>query len=282
MVVSGGLWGIVTSGGGSHWKVTGNEVSGTAASGIQLNDGDYIDVENNIVHGCAGTWSGSGSGISIYEPVAFDSEPGYHITVANNYSYANQNPVGGTDGEGITIDSENDSGYTQATLVENNVGYSNTGSCIKVNSSDGVTVLNNTCWDDNAVVINSYSWQGEVSLEYSSNNIVANNILVTNPSLNEYDTAILDGGGSDNTFANNLTYDGTAGQSSESVQSTGDTLSANLAGENPELVNPVISFMLQSGSPAIGSGTTAYGVPATDIDGTPRPASPVDLGAFQH
>ena len=79
-----------------------------------------------------------------------------------------------------------------------------------------------------------------------------------------------------------LAFDGTAGQSSISIQSTGDTLTGNLDGVNPMLVDPTISFMPQSGSPVIGAGTTAYGVPPTDITGTARPASPVDLGAFQH
>lgn len=280
--INGGLWGITSSGGGAHWKLIGNEVTGTAASGIQINNGDYIDIESNIVSGCASTWAGSGSGISIFEPWSADNAAGFHVTIANNFAYANENPQNGTDGNGIIIDSGIVSGYSEPVLIENNVGYGNTGACVKVYSSTAVTVLNNTCWDDYAVTTNSFSWRGEVSLQYSNETTVANNILVASPKLNSSNTAILDGGGSANTFANNLTYDGTAGQTSMSLQSSGDTQTANLEGINPMLVNPQISFMLQSGSPAIGAGTTTYGVPSTDITGTPRPKSPVDLGAYQH
>ncbi|MHB8383941.1 MAG: right-handed parallel beta-helix repeat-containing protein [Candidatus Binataceae bacterium] len=280
--ITGGMWGIVTSGGGSHLKLTGNEVTNAAASGIQINNSDYIQIENNIVSGNGSTWTGSGSGISVYEPTAADSAPGYHITIANNYAYSNLNPQGGTDGNGIIIDSGIASSYSEPILVENNVGYGNTGACVKVYDSTAVTVLNNTCWQDYATTVNTYTWRGEVSLENSTAITVANNVLVADPSLNSANTAILDGGGSANIFANNLTYNGTAGNSSVSISSSGDTGTAELAGKNPMLVNPAISFMLQAASPAIGAGTAAYGVPATDIMGTARPASPVDLGAFQH
>ncbi|HUY39193.1 MAG TPA: right-handed parallel beta-helix repeat-containing protein [Candidatus Binataceae bacterium] len=280
--ITGGMWGIVTSGGGAHLKLTGNEITNAAASGIQLNNADYLDIENNITSGNAATWTGSGSGISVYQPYAADSAPGYHITIANNYSYSNRNPQGGTDGNGIIVDSTIASSYSAAVLVENNVGYGNTGACVKVYDSTTVTVLNNTCWNDYATTTNTYTWRGEVSLENSNANTVANNILVAAPSLNSANTAILDGGGSGNTFANNLTFNGTAGDSSASISSSGDTLVAELSGKNPMLVNPEISFMPQSGSPAIGAGTTSYGVPATDIMGTARPTKPVDLGAYQH
>jgi hypothetical protein len=280
--ITGGGWGIINSGGGAHWKITGNEVTGTQASAIQVNNGDYADIENNIVVGCAGKWSGSGSGISVYKPWSADSAPGYHITIANNFSYANENPQGGTDGNGIIIDSGLSSSYSEPVLIENNVGYGNAGSCVKVYLSTAVTILNNTCWNDYAVTTNSFTWRGEVSLEESKGVVVANNILIAAPWLNGANTAILDGGGSGNTFANNLTYDGTNGEPSISMQSSGSTMTGNLEGVNPMLVNPAISFMLQSASPAIGAGTTAYGVPPTDITGTPRPRSPVDLGAYQH
>ncbi len=280
--VTGGMWGIVTSNGGAHFRVTGNEVTGASASGIQLNNADYIDIENNITSGNAGAWTGSGSGISVYEPLAADGAAGYHITIANNFSYANENPQGGTDGNGIIVDSGIDSSYSSPILVENNVGYGNTGACVKVFHSTAVTILNNTCWDDYAQTTNSFTWRGEVSLENSNGVAVANNILVAAPSLNGANTAILDGGGSANVFANNLTFNGTTGNSSTSISSSGDTLTAEISGKNPMLVNPAISFIPQASSPAVGAGTTAYGVPALDIMGTPRPRNPVDLGAYQH
>ncbi len=111
LVVDGGSFGIVSSGFAHHTRVIGNEVKFTAASGIQLNDGDYRDIEHNRVHDCAKGWSGSGSGISIYQPKASDHAAGSHNVISYNLSYNNANPPGGTDGNGIIFD---DGNHTQS------------------------------------------------------------------------------------------------------------------------------------------------------------------------
>ena len=150
--ISGGLFGIVSSGPpGHHTVVTNNLIHDTGASGIQLNNGDYRTITNNIVHDCAKTWKGNGSGISIYTPTALDSAPGFHNVIAQNISYSNSNPAGGSDGEGIIFDdgkhSQSDKrAYSPASLIENNLVYFNGGAGIEVYYSTNVTVRNNTAY----------------------------------------------------------------------------------------------------------------------------------------
>ena len=151
--ISGGLWGINSSGKnvGHHTIVTNNLVHDTEASGIQLNDGDYRTITKNVVHDCAKKWKGCGSGISIYTPTARDEKPGVHNVVAQNISYSNSNPKGGTDGNGIIFDDgkhtqSDKKPYRPATLIENNLVYFNGGAGIQVYKSTNVTVRNNTAY----------------------------------------------------------------------------------------------------------------------------------------
>jgi hypothetical protein len=149
--ISGGLWGINSSGKGEHHTViTNNLVHDVEASGIQLNDGDYRTITKNIVHDCAKKWKGSGSGISIYTPAVVDERPGFHNVIAQNICYGNSNPPGGTDGNGIIFDdgrhSQSDKKpYTPATLIENNLAYFNGGAGIQVYRSSNVTVRKGKC-----------------------------------------------------------------------------------------------------------------------------------------
>ena len=85
--------------------VENNLVHNCGASGIQLNDGDYLTIQGNTVYQCAFYSTLDGSGISIYEPVASDNLAGFHNVISNNISYANNNLAGAqSDGNGIIID----------------------------------------------------------------------------------------------------------------------------------------------------------------------------------
>lgn len=77
-------------------------------------------------------------------------------------------------------------------------------------------------------------------------------------------------------------FDGTVSRSA--IRSS--IVSSDFAGANgnisadPGFVDPPHSYALRSGSPAIGAGT-GESAPATDIEGRPRPAGNVDMGAYQ-
>lgn len=259
---NGGEIGIVASGGGSHWYVNDDEVANAIGSGVQLNNGDYLSVVGNLVHNNAATWSNDGSGISIYEPSQLDSSAGTHIYIGANFVYDNSNPPRGSDGNGIILDSFANSGFAASALIENNVGYGNAGACIKVYSNGRTPILvrNNTCFKDQQLP-GPYTWRGEVSLEYAAGVTIVNNILWFDPTADSSNSAYLDGGGSANVAVSNLYYGGPGSS-------------------NPGLVNPPSNMRLQSGSPAIGTGSTAYGIPAVDITGASRSTKSVDIGAY--
>jgi hypothetical protein len=261
---NGGEIGIVASGGGSHWYVNDDEIENAIGSGVQLNNGDYLSVVGNLVHNNAATWSNDGSGISVYEPIQLDGSAGTHIYIGANFVYDNSNPPRGSDGNGIILDSFSDFGFAASSLIENNVGYGNAGACVKVYSNGHAPILvrNNTCFKDQQLP-GPYTWRGEVSLEYTAGVTTVNNILWFDPTADSSNSGYLDGGspGPANIAVSNLSYGGSGSS-------------------NPHLVSPPSNMRLQSGSPAIGAGSTAYGIPAVDITGAARPTKSVDIGAY--
>ncbi|MFW2230895.1 choice-of-anchor Q domain-containing protein [Rhizobium sp. CRRU65] len=281
-----------------HISVLNNKVHGSGESGIQFNQSDFIKIEGNETYNNAST--GWFSGISIYENrniTGDTSTEGYRTIVRNNISHDNVTKSGAhTDGNGIIIDdfqSTQASGhpnYTFKTLVENNLVYQNGGKGIQVTWSDSVTVKNNTAYHNNQDPANSGTWRGELSNSASSNNTWVNNIAVADPSLNKNNTAI------DNTstdsykntnvvWANNITYNGTAGQAS--VKTDGGNAMPSAANGNQLGVDPKFSgaasdnFHLGSGSLAIDHGTNKYGVASDDLDGHARVVGTVDVGAYE-
>lgn len=261
---NGGEIGIVSSGGGSHWYLSDDEIENAIGSGVQLNNGDYVTIVASLIHGNAATWADDGSGVSVYAPIQLDRAPGAHIYIGANTVYDNSNPSGGTDGNGIVLDSFDANGFTASSLIENNVGYGNASACIKVYSNGGAPTLvrNNTCFKDQQL-LSPYTWRGEVSLEYSGGVTTVNNILWFDPTADSSNSGYLDGGSSGpaNIVASNLSYGGSGAS-------------------NPDLVNPPSNMRLQSGSPAIGTGSIAYGIPAVDITGAARSTTSVDIGAY--
>ncbi|HUY38440.1 MAG TPA: NosD domain-containing protein [Candidatus Binataceae bacterium] len=265
LVVDGGSFGIVSSGFAHHTRVIGNEVKFTAASGIQLNDGDYRDIEHNRVHDCAKGWSGSGSGISIYHATASDHAAGPHNVVSYNVSYDNANPPGGTDGNGIIFDDGNHSqsdhrGYGEASVIEENIVYGNGGGGINVVHSSNVVVRNNTAYWNHSVTTNKFHWRGELQDQHSTGIVWVNNIAWASLRFNWRNSATVQAG-SAMVWKNNLEFNG-------------------LKGVNPRLANPPADMTPMPGSPAIGAGTAAYGVPETDFYGKPWGAT-IGIGAVK-
>jgi hypothetical protein len=63
----------------------------------------------------------------------------------------------------------------------------------------------------------------------------------------------------------------------------GDMPAGGFEQVDPQLVNEDTgTYHLRDGSPAIGKGVGAYSYVTTDIDGAPRPANALDVGADQH
>lgn len=280
LVVAGGMFGIVTSGGGGHWFISDVEVRNTAASGIQLNNGDYITIQDSVVHDCASQWSGGGSGISIFRPHALDNAPGYHIVIRRTMSFHNWNPPGGADGNGFILDSFLQNGYAARSLAENLVGYQNAGACLKLTSASGVTVRNITCYRDERRH-SRVKWRGEIVLQDSPHNTIVNNILVADPSADWHNAALMCAQSADNTIAGNLMY--APGWLHPAVRR--DDCASNFHGnyehEKPGMIAPPANFELEPTSPAIRACAAGFAVPPDDFTGAPRSGGRCDLGAFE-
>ncbi|MBB6734025.1 DUF4082 domain-containing protein [Cohnella zeiphila] len=287
--------------GGHHTKVYNNIIHNTGASGIQLDHGDYRFIENNIVYNTAYYMYFAGSGISLWQAHASDSNSGYHNIIRNNISYSNNNLSGTaeTDGNGIIFDDSRNTqngstlgAYTGSTLIEDNLTYDNGGRGIEVYLSDNVTVRNNTAYK-NSTRNDSSTWRGEFYVVNSSNVTVANNVAVTDSSTHSDNRAILIGryGGDAMTnviWRNNLTYDtydpGDPSYKRDTASTEVPTTAhGNILGEDPLFVDAAnADFRLTSCSPAINAGTSSYGSSSDDLDGNSRTiGSAVDMGAYE-
>jgi parallel beta-helix repeat protein len=274
---------------GHHTRVIGNVIHDTGASGIQLNSGDYRAIENNIVYRCAFWAPFDGSGISIYEPRAFDAHPGYHNVIRNNITFANDNLTGPrSDGNGIVIDDTRFSQnrgvpYRNRTLVESNLSFGNGGNGIEVYYSDYVRVRNNTAYWNNRR-LDSRNDRAELANVSSSHVEWVNNIAWTENS-SEY--AILDRGFVKNiVWASNMTF--STATDAPSVKITDGSRSRvqgkTLFGLDPKLTRPGLSlqsdFRPTSSSPAIGGGVRGYGFPRMDLNCLPHNQKQMYLGAY--
>ena len=292
--ISGGDEGIY--GDGTFKCATDNLIHDTGGDGIAMNCSDYAAIYGNTIHDCAKFATYCGSGISFYEAIASDSQSGFHNWVSHNISYANSN-VGVTgchDGNGIIFDDWNNTqngcalsqpAYTQDGLVEENLAYGNGGVGIKPYQSSNITYRNNTAFENQAGGANGPSVPAELANEgnTAAGNIYANNIAVASRAINSTADAIYDQNGTA-TWDNNLTL---------CYNSSGDPLvgdscaggvappeDANVWGADPLFVASLTAdFHLQSASPALGAGTTTFGVPASDMDGNPLPTPPF-IGAY--
>lgn len=119
---------------------------------------DYFAVVGAIVYNGATGNAHCYSGVSLYEPVAFDTTAGTHQYVAGVFSYGNidPNPCEGHvpgDGQGLFFDDWSHSqqtgvAYTQQGVIEQNIAMGNGASGVAIfnNVAAPVIVTQNTIW----------------------------------------------------------------------------------------------------------------------------------------
>lgn len=156
--------------------------------GIQTGPGDFLLIEDNVTYGNAGYSLYGHSGISVFRSVAVASgeEPAYRIVVRRNLSYGNHQKVPSreigsdrpTDGNGIVVDSNHDTGYPHRTLVENNLVVGNGGTGIHSYRSSHVDIVNNTSYGNGR---NPAQDGGEILAVASSDVRIANNVAQAAP-----------------------------------------------------------------------------------------------------
>ncbi|NLS08334.1 hypothetical protein HGP14_34710 [Rhizobium sp. P32RR-XVIII] len=289
-VVGGGGHAIDVDG-SHHVTVKGNIAHDSGGSGITTTKSDWLTIEDNEVYGNTATNGYQCSGISLWQNVdlaAGNAE--FRNIIRNNVTHDNVEGAAitseHTDGNGIIIDGFHDTNYSHGTLIENNLSYGNGGKGIHVFLSDYVTVRNNTAWHNNHDNANKGTWRGELSNAMGSHNTWVNNIGVADPGTNSWNRAInnVTTNGyvnQDVRWYNNITFNGTSGQASVlSDYQMPSAVNGNLFGLDPLLANPADGdFHLRPDSPAINTGTSAFGLGSTDIDGQGRVNGVVDVGA---
>jgi hypothetical protein len=294
LTITGGNWGVLCNGGPSvsynHCRVYNNIVSNAACEGIAGVCNDYDDFEHNTVTQCGKTATNSCSGITVYEPQAADTLSGTHIYFGYNTTYANGNPSGGTDGEGMSFDdfqhSQDYCGNTQYTpqaVAEENLSYGNQGPGFTVGydtSAAHISIRNNTLYKNNNKLSNSgITTRGELlAVSIAGGISVVNNIEWADQTQYADDLSapfVCSGCTAGYIYSGNLeTLTTSSGTTNNPLfTSVGTCTSSSCSG--------TFNFALDSASsPARGIGITTYGVPTTDFVGNPM-NTPPDAGAYQ-
>lgn len=267
-----------------------SEVSTTAST-------DYFAVIGNIAYNTVGGSIYCGSGISVYEPINFDTKPGTHIYIAGNFSWANinGNPCNGglpSDGEGINLDTFDGSQtgtpvYTGQTVVDNNIVLANGGPGVEIfNNANGtaayshIYVRHNTTWGNNAGPNQSVaaSYVAEILMAIAQNVESFDNIAVTNATSGAgaqpiYSHSVTSGNGTDHVYQS-VGY-AASGTNSNITSSAGFSYGPNnLFGTNPTFANPVAP-----GAPSCGSATSVPNCMSTVIANfTPTTTAAIGYG----
>jgi hypothetical protein len=264
---------ILSSAANVHHIIFANNVAigcgggGIAASPNGTHGVDYLVVIGNIIHATAGGSPYCGSGISVYEPVAYDTLPGTHIYIAGNESDGNFNPstCGGaapTDGNGLIIDTLDGSQsggnippYTPQVVVENNLLIANGGRGLSIyNNATGTAPFGhvyaryNTLWGNNRDTNQSaVAFKCAEELLDSVDNVeVYNSIAMGAQSTGCHaGTETIYAVSVYGANATDLVYQTVAyaasGSTTSSTDSTGFTYGPNnVLGANPSFVNPII------------------------------------------
>ncbi len=170
-----------------HITLRNLRIWGCPGGGISAIQSDYVTIEGCTVFDCAWYSRYACSGISIWQPWAYDREPGHHICILNNRCFGNRQylparPNGTiTDGNGIIIDDSRNTQqgsklgpYPSRILIQGNVCIQNGGSGIHTYKSDHLDIL------DNVVVLNNQTpsiSHGQIFVNDSSDiRIVGNTI----------------------------------------------------------------------------------------------------------
>jgi hypothetical protein len=255
-------------------------------SGVSAIWSDYITIEDNLIYDNAWYSRWGDSGISTWEDLAFDTASGYHMIIQRNVLFNNEQLVPQSDGDGIIIDSLNCTSscgtrlYPNRTLVSNNLVFSNGGGGIVTFQSSHIDVVNNTSYENLQSPVNS-GW-GDIFINQCGDVNVYNNIAYAVPGGTALEVCC---GGASTTNVSldyNLYFGGVNLNGGPPAAGPHD-LTVDPQFVNPSIDAMVANFRLQTGSPAIDSGTVLQGVtPTLDLTGISRPqAAGLSRGAYE-
>jgi len=234
---------------------------------------------NNTVYNIHANYGG-GYAAGIYV------DGGQNITISNNVCYKND--------MGLEVGAENAGYIASGIVVQNNLLYRNTqaglvfgGYAANVGRVENCSFINNTVYKNDT----KNTGNGQLWIQYASNNIVTNNIFVAaaNNVLIGSDGA----GNVNNLLDYNLYFANSAANAQfnwNAATYSGFSAYQNATGEdahslfaNPLFVNAgANNFQLAAGSPAIDAGSSTSGqYSLTDFNGVTR-GIPPDIGAYEN
>jgi hypothetical protein len=229
---------------------------------------DYVTIEDNLIYGNAWYSRYGSSGISTWQDLQFDAAPGYHMIIRRNVVYDNNDQVTpANDGNGIIIDNSEctqvgcpNGVFPNRTLVSNNLSVNNGGAGVVCYTSEHVDIVNNTAYQ-NVQVVTTPGWS-DLFVNQCSDLTLLNNIAYSKAGGNANQLY----GGTNITVDYNLYFNGTV------AVSGAHDLTADPKFVNPSTDPTAATFRLQTGSPAIYSGTVIAAVtPTLDLSGVTRP-----------
>ena len=263
-----------------HIVLANNVINGCPSDGIESASSntatsfDYVAYIANVVYGAAGgnTFSCS-SGMSFYQPIAYDSNPGTHIYVAGNFSFVNADPPicsgkTSTDGQGLILDTFDGSQgglpnpYSQQVAVENNMFVSNGSYGFEVlnnaagSAHAGIYASHNTYWGNNITNPQNTTWCSQVIINNAYNVQESYDLSVTGAATGcdgnaLYAYFITESPTNTNVVDSTWGYSATGTNEGTSNSAGFSYGSNNTFGTNPQLANPVIP-----GAPSCGSASS--------------------------
>jgi hypothetical protein len=163
----------------THVSVLNNNVSNEPGAGISSMHDDYVTIKDNQLWGNCHWSPYAASAIDVFSGWSSDGNTGQKDFVQNNDVHDNSELVpyhyAGTitDGSGIIIDSNNDTGYNGTTLISGNKTDDNGGAGINVYNSNKVDIEGNTASGN--VTNAARAGYGQITLCNSNNSAITDN-----------------------------------------------------------------------------------------------------------
>jgi hypothetical protein len=168
-------------------------VRACGASGIGVNQTDYVTIADNTVYDSSWYSIYGTSPISINSSWNSDGFTGYKFFVVRNRIYGNRELIPWkavgyiSDGEGIIVDTNRDKAfqnYAGRTLIANNVIYHNDSSAIQVFLSDHVDIVNNSTYENVESTDPKFVDRGEINVTDAIDVNVIDNVIYSRPDRN--------------------------------------------------------------------------------------------------
>lgn len=265
-------------------RIVGNRVSSFPLSGISITESDNFDIIGNDVSGSS-FWSPlQGSGISVWHAKNKGKgagPDGYHARIIGNRVYNNENKVLSshknytvkTDGNGIIVDSNIETGYSGRTLIANNVVFDNGGRGIIVWQSNKVDIVFNTSYH-NGRTRDISGGATELAAGKANDVVIANNVGWARSG---WPAIIFDRVSNGSSYNNVLISDSPSGHAS----GRDITHSGNPGLRNPTTDPNSADFRPTSGSMLKGAVRDSPRFIGVDRVGTSRTSGTPDIGAYE-